>query len=88
MGRNHLQALAESDQVRVTAIAEPAAATRSALPHTDASIHPNLDSMLDAGGLDGVLVCVPSDRHLETVRRLVVAGLPILCEKPVGVAPK
>jgi myo-inositol 2-dehydrogenase/D-chiro-inositol 1-dehydrogenase len=88
MGRNHLQALAGSDQVRVTAIAEPAAATRSALPHTDAAVHADLDSMLDAGGLDGVLVCVPSDQHLETVRRLVAAGLPILCEKPVGVAPE
>jgi myo-inositol 2-dehydrogenase / D-chiro-inositol 1-dehydrogenase len=32
-----------------------------------------------------VLVCVPSDLHLETVRQLVSAGLPILCEKPCGV---
>jgi myo-inositol 2-dehydrogenase/D-chiro-inositol 1-dehydrogenase len=88
MGRNHLRALAGSEQVRVTAIAEPAAGTRSTLPRTDAAIHPSLDSMIDAGGLDGVLVCVPSDLHLETVRRLVAAGLPILCEKPVGVAPQ
>jgi len=88
MGRNHVQALTGSDQVRVTAIAEPAAATRSSMPSTDAAIHADLDSMIDAGGLDGVLVCVPSDQHLETVRRLVAAGLPILCEKPVGVAPR
>ena len=88
MGRNHLQALAGSDLVRVTAIAEPMAITRSSLSHTDAAIHVDLDSMLDAGEVDGVLVCVPSDQHLETVRRLVAAGLPVLCEKPVGVAPK
>jgi myo-inositol 2-dehydrogenase/D-chiro-inositol 1-dehydrogenase len=41
--------------------------------------------MLAAGGLDGVLVCVPSDLHLQTVSRLIDAGLPILCEKPCGV---
>jgi myo-inositol 2-dehydrogenase/D-chiro-inositol 1-dehydrogenase len=88
MGRNHLKALAGSEQVRVTAVAEPAETTRSTLPRTDATVHADLESMIDAGGLDGVLVCVPSDLHLETVRRLVGARLPILCEKPVGVAPK
>src|SRR6202162_838295 len=48
-------------------------------------LHSALDSMLEAGGLDGVLVCAPSDLHLDTVRLLVAAGLPILCEKPLGV---
>jgi myo-inositol 2-dehydrogenase/D-chiro-inositol 1-dehydrogenase len=85
MGRNHLQALTTSDVVRVTAIAEPVDATRNALAATGALLHPDLDSMLSAGGLDGVLVCVPSDQHLETVRRLVAARLPILSEKPLGV---
>jgi myo-inositol 2-dehydrogenase/D-chiro-inositol 1-dehydrogenase len=85
MGRNHLQALTTSDVVRVTAIAEPVDATRNALAATGALLHPDLDSMVSAGGLDGVLVCVPSDQHLETVRRLVAARLPILSEKPLGV---
>jgi myo-inositol 2-dehydrogenase/D-chiro-inositol 1-dehydrogenase len=85
MGRNHLRALEASERVRVTAIAEPIEQARAALPRMDATIHPDLDSMLAAGGLDAVLVCVPSDFHLDTVKRLVDAGLPILCEKPVGV---
>jgi myo-inositol 2-dehydrogenase/D-chiro-inositol 1-dehydrogenase len=85
MGRNHMRALEASDLVRVTAIAEPTAQARAALGRTDAAVFPDLDSMLAAGGLDAVLVCVPSDFHLDTVRRLVTAGLPILCEKPVGV---
>src|SRR6266851_5052083 len=85
MGRNHLRALQDSDRVRVVAIAEPADAARAALQSTGVPLHADLDSMLGAGGLDGVLVCVPSTMHLETVKRLVAAGLPILCEKPVGV---
>jgi myo-inositol 2-dehydrogenase/D-chiro-inositol 1-dehydrogenase len=85
MGRNHLKAIATSEAVRVTAIAEPSDATRAALPTTSAVVFPDLDSMLAGGGLDGVLVCVPSDFHLETVKRLVAAGLPILSEKPLGV---
>jgi myo-inositol 2-dehydrogenase/D-chiro-inositol 1-dehydrogenase len=85
MGRNHLRAMQDSDKVRVVAIAEPADAARTALRSTGVPLHSDLESMLDAGGLDGVLVCVPSTMHLDTVRRLVAAGLPILCEKPVGV---
>jgi myo-inositol 2-dehydrogenase/D-chiro-inositol 1-dehydrogenase len=85
MGQNHLKALVGSEVVRVTAIAEPIEATRAALPSSGAVLHPSLDSMLAAGGLDGVLVCAPSDLHLDTVRRLVAAGLPILCEKPLGI---
>jgi myo-inositol 2-dehydrogenase / D-chiro-inositol 1-dehydrogenase len=85
MGQNHLKALAGSEVVRVTAIAEPVEATRSALQSSATALHPDVDSMLAAGDLDGVLVCAPSDLHLDTVRRLVAAGLPILCEKPLGV---
>ncbi len=85
MGRNHIKAIAGSDKVRVVSIAEPGEAARAGLAGTDAAVYGDLDSMLSAGGLDGVLVCVPSDLHLHTVSRLVDAGLPVLCEKPCGV---
>jgi myo-inositol 2-dehydrogenase/D-chiro-inositol 1-dehydrogenase len=85
MGRNHLRALATSTQVKVTAIAEPVETTRRSLPSTDAAVYADLDDMLDSAAIDAVLVCVPSDLHLSTVRRLVDAGMPTLCEKPVGV---
>jgi myo-inositol 2-dehydrogenase/D-chiro-inositol 1-dehydrogenase len=85
MGRNHLRAIADSSTVRVTAIAEPVETVRASLPHMDAAVYPDLDSMISAGGFDAVLVCVPSDFHLDTIKRLVSAGMPILCEKPVGV---
>jgi myo-inositol 2-dehydrogenase / D-chiro-inositol 1-dehydrogenase len=85
MGRNHIKAIAGSDKVRVVSIAEPGDAARAGLAGTEAAVYGDLDSMLAAGGLDGVLVCVPSDLHLRTVSRLVDAGLPVLCEKPCGV---
>ena len=85
MGRNHLRGLQDSQKVQVVAIAEPAEPTRNALASTGIALHATLASMLDAGGLDGVLVCVPSTMHLETVKTLIAARLPILCEKPVGV---
>jgi myo-inositol 2-dehydrogenase/D-chiro-inositol 1-dehydrogenase len=85
MGRNHMRAIRDSETIEVSAIAEPVEQTRNSVPSTDARVFDSIDAMIDAGGLDAVLVCVPSDRHLEAVRRLVAAGLPILCEKPLGV---
>jgi len=85
MGRNHLRALASSGDVKVTAIAEPGEGARRSLIETDATIYPDLEAMLKSAILDAVLVCVPSDLHLETVKRLVDARMPTLCEKPVGV---
>ena len=84
MGRNHLRALGGSAEVEVAAIAEPSEATRRSLGPTVATVHEDLDAMLESG-LDAVLVCVPSDLHLETVKRLLAAGMPTLCEKPVGI---
>lgn len=85
MGRTHLRALASSDSVRVVAVTEPVAAVRETLEAPGLAVHADLDAMLRAGGLDGVLVAAPSDRHLDIVRRLAAAKMPILCEKPCGV---
>ena len=86
MGRNHLRAIAGSAVVKVTAIAEPVASTRSLLQGADSALYGSLDDMLDTAPIDAVLVCVPSDLHLTTIKRLVDAHMPTLCEKPVGVA--
>ena len=41
--------------------------------------------MLDAGGIDGLLIASPSPLHLGLVEQAANAGLPILCEKPCGI---
>jgi myo-inositol 2-dehydrogenase / D-chiro-inositol 1-dehydrogenase len=84
MGRNHLRAIAGSSEVRITAIAEPAEATRQRLTGTDAAIYGSLEFMMESAAIDAALVCVPSDLHLVTIKRLAEAGIPTLCEKPVG----
>ncbi len=84
MGRTHLRALTGSKHVRIVAVAESARTSRDALAQTGLAVHADVDAMLDAGGLDGVLIAAPSDRHLALVRRIADAGLPILCEKPCG----
>jgi myo-inositol 2-dehydrogenase / D-chiro-inositol 1-dehydrogenase len=45
-----------------------------------------LAELLDDGGFDGVLIAAPTDRHVELVEAFALAGIPVLCEKPVGLA--
>jgi myo-inositol 2-dehydrogenase/D-chiro-inositol 1-dehydrogenase len=86
MGRVHLRALSGSGAVRVTAVAEPAETARFAIGQAGVAMHADVATMLDAGVLDGVLVAAPSTLHLALVAQIAEAGLPILCEKPCGIA--
>jgi myo-inositol 2-dehydrogenase/D-chiro-inositol 1-dehydrogenase len=87
MGRNHMRALATSTEVSIAAVAEPFEQARQALADQNGApaLYGSLDDMVDSASIDAVIVAVPSDMHLATVRRLVDAGIPTLCEKPVGV---
>ena len=86
MGRTHLRALANSTTVAVTAVAEPLAAGRAQVAAPGRIVFERVDQLLDAGGIDGVLIAAPTDRHVELVLQVAAAGLPILCEKPCGVS--
>jgi myo-inositol 2-dehydrogenase / D-chiro-inositol 1-dehydrogenase len=86
MGQTHLRALANSDLIQVRAIAEPSEAIRATLGDQNPKLHADLDGMLAAGGLDGILIAVPSALHLQTLSAVAQAGLPILCEKPCGLS--
>lgn len=86
MGRTHLRALEGSKTVAVTAVVEPVASARSAIAGVGRAVFEDVAQLLDAGGIDGVLIAAPSDRHLAIVTEVAAAGLPILCEKPCGLS--
>jgi myo-inositol 2-dehydrogenase/D-chiro-inositol 1-dehydrogenase len=86
MGRTHLRALDGSSTVALTAVVEPVAAARGAIAGTGRTVFEDVGQLLDAGGIDGVLIAAPSDRHVELVAQVAAAGLPILCEKPCGLS--
>jgi myo-inositol 2-dehydrogenase/D-chiro-inositol 1-dehydrogenase len=89
MGQTHLRALGASERVEVVAITETSEATRASLKvPAGISVHADVDQMLKAGGLDGVLIAVPSTHHVNMVARLAVAGISILCEKPCGITAR
>jgi myo-inositol 2-dehydrogenase/D-chiro-inositol 1-dehydrogenase len=86
MGRTHLDALAGSERVAVTAAMDPVPAARDALAARGLATHASLEELIDAGGFDAALIAAPSDIHGEVVAALAQAGIPMLCEKPCGVS--
>jgi myo-inositol 2-dehydrogenase/D-chiro-inositol 1-dehydrogenase len=84
MGQTHLRALATSDDVVVTCVVEPHPETAAKLREFGLHVHETVPDLLTVGGVDGVLIAAPTDRHLGLVEQVAQAGLPILCEKPCG----
>ena len=77
MGATHARALASSRAVDVACVVDPSDAAAAGVGAPRAA----LDNLPD---VDGALVCVPTQFHLEVVRQLASLGLPVLCEKPCG----
>jgi len=86
MGQTHLRALANSSSVKVAAIVEPRAEVAAELDAQGHQVFANIEQLLAANAVDGFLIAVPSPLHLNTIRELLPAKLPILCEKPCGLS--
>jgi myo-inositol 2-dehydrogenase/D-chiro-inositol 1-dehydrogenase len=85
MGQVHLGALQTSDLIDLAAVVEPLAITRERLAATGTAAHETVEELLDADAPDGVLIAAPSEQHPSLVATFAAAGIPMLCEKPVGV---
>jgi len=46
--------------------------------------HQDLQTLIDAGGIDALVICTPTRFHLSDARSAASAGLPALLEKPPG----
>ena len=73
------------DRFTLTALAEPSGTVREALGarYGITRLHADHRAMLDAGGLDAVVVCSPAGTHAEVVLDALDAGLHVFVEKPM-----
>ena len=73
------------DRFSVAALAEPSQTVRDALAkrYGIEGVHADHGSLLDAGGLDAVVVCSPHGTHAEVVLASLDAGLHVFVEKPM-----
>jgi myo-inositol 2-dehydrogenase/D-chiro-inositol 1-dehydrogenase len=88
MGRVHLAALKASDQISLAGIVEPVDAVRANLEGERVPLFSSPQELIAAGIAEAVLIAAPSTAHAMLVSEFAAAGIPVLCEKPVGVSPE
>lgn len=84
IGQRHADYLAQCAGTRLAAVADPAAAGAELANRQGAAHYNDVDAMLDAGGLDGVILATPNALHLSGASSCLRAGIPVLVEKPVA----
>ena len=87
MGQEHIRNIALLEGAEVAAVADPDEGMRtSAALLAGARAYADHREMLAAGGLDALIVGAPNHLHHSIMLEALEAGLPILCEKPLGIS--
>ena len=82
----HLNYLsAQRERFELVALAEPSATVRESLGarYGIRGLHTDYRALLDAGGIDAVVVCSPAGTHAGAVLDALAAGLHVFVEKPM-----
>jgi predicted dehydrogenase len=70
-----ITALSGRDRARANDVA-----TRWSIP----TVADSWQSMIESGDIDAVIVASPNETHHDVTMAALAAGLPVLCEKPIG----
>jgi myo-inositol 2-dehydrogenase / D-chiro-inositol 1-dehydrogenase len=85
IAERHLAVLRSLPEAEIAAVCDLDADRAGRLAEeTGAMIHTDWRAMLDAGGLDAVLVCTPPAAHAEPAIAAMQAGLSVYLEKPLA----
>lgn len=86
IGQVHARAVTSTMGARLVAVAEPDAAAAKAIATAyDCDIR-TIDEIEEAGDVDAVIICTPTDTHADLIERFARAGKAIFCEKPVDLS--
>jgi predicted dehydrogenase len=89
MGISHLAILNAHPKVRSVAVCESSGYVRSVLEkYCGLRTYDSFAKLLDAAGLDAVVLATPSRMHARMVRDALDRGLHVFCEKPFCLDPR
>ena len=77
MGRTHLRAIRDSRRVRVAGVVESDPGTRDRVRADGTAAYAQLDELLAATSVDGILIAVPTDQHVAVVEQVLARGIPV-----------
>lgn len=84
VGLRHAEAIARIPGAGLVAVAEPGAAGAAATARFRARVHADLDALLGAETVDGVIIATPTPLHVRQAEACIDRGLPALVEKPLS----
>lgn len=86
IGQVHARSIKALDGAVVVAVADALPAAAQALAaDTDAQVR-DVDEILSAGDVDGVVIGTPTDSHFDQIMGAAKAGKAIFCEKPIDMS--
>ena len=84
IGRRHGELIGRAAGVRLAAIADPSEPARSFAAGLGVAWYGDLDDLLQAEELDGIVLATPNALHLSGALAVIARGIPVLVEKPLA----
>lgn len=85
VGVRHIEAIRSADNVTLSAIVDSSESAKQIAASNQVAFYSSLDELFAADKPDGVVLSTPTTLHLEQGLSCVVAGCPVLIEKPITV---
>jgi len=83
-GQALMDAALKTGEIKISAVADPVEKNRACLSAPGNAEYENHRQMLEAGGIDAVVIASPNDTHCAIALDCLRAHLPVFLEKPVG----
>lgn len=84
IGRTHIDAIAQTDGVVLSAIADPFDAGARLAAQANAAHYGDHRALVDADPPDAAIIATPNELHVPQALDFIEAGIPVLVEKPVA----
>jgi predicted dehydrogenase len=85
IGRVHAQTVAASTTARLLAVCDPDERRARECAPSDAATFASVEAMLETVKIDAAIVAAPPYLHRSLSELLAVAGIHVLCEKPLAI---
>ena len=86
IGLVHAQAITSNPQAKLVAVADAFEEAANKLTATYGGELRDIDAIADAGDIDAVLICTPTNTHADLIEQFSHAGKAVFCEKPIDLS--
>ncbi|RWE06978.1 MAG: inositol 2-dehydrogenase [Mesorhizobium sp.] len=83
IGKVHARAVGSNPQAKLVAVADAFEKAATELAAAYGAEVRSIEAIEEAGDIDAVIICTPTDTHANLIERFAKAGKAIFCEKPI-----